>query len=70
MLALLDPSRQHLAEYARYLVAIEHEAEAVNERFAGNGWRSNFLCNIGYGDWSGVFNRSPRLEFDEACLLA
>lgn len=38
--------------------------------FAESGWRSNFLCNIGYGDWSGVFNRSPRLEFDEACLLA
>jgi 3-hydroxypropanoate dehydrogenase len=38
--------------------------------FAENGWRSNFLCNIGYGDWSGVFNRSPRLEFDEACMLA
>ena len=38
--------------------------------FAENGWRSNFLCNIGYGDWSGVFNRSPRLDFDEACILA
>jgi 3-hydroxypropanoate dehydrogenase len=38
--------------------------------FAENGWRSNFLCNVGYGDWSGVFNRSPRLGFDEACILA
>jgi 3-hydroxypropanoate dehydrogenase len=38
--------------------------------FASNGWRSNFLCNIGYGDPSGVFGRSPRLEFDEACILA
>jgi 3-hydroxypropanoate dehydrogenase len=38
--------------------------------FAENGWRSNFLVNIGYGDWAGVFNRSPRLSFDEACLLA
>jgi 3-hydroxypropanoate dehydrogenase len=38
--------------------------------FSENGWRSNFLCNIGYGDWSGVFNRSPRLDFDEACLMA
>ena len=38
--------------------------------FADNGWRSNFLCNIGYGDWSGVFNRSPRLDFEEACILA
>jgi 3-hydroxypropanoate dehydrogenase len=38
--------------------------------FGGNGWRSNFLVNIGHGDPSGVFNRSPRLPFDEACLLA
>jgi 3-hydroxypropanoate dehydrogenase len=38
--------------------------------FAQNGWRSNFLCNIGYGDWGGVFNRSPRLDFEEACILA
>ncbi len=45
--------------------------DAVDKAFfAGNGWRSNFLCNIGYGDWDGVFNRSPRLDFDEACLLA
>jgi 3-hydroxypropanoate dehydrogenase len=38
--------------------------------FSGNGWRSNFLVNIGRGDPSGVFNRSPRLSFEEACLLA
>src|ERR1700756_3194268 len=38
--------------------------------FSYNGWRSNFLVNIGYGDPSGVFSRSPRLDFDEACLLA
>ena len=45
--------------------------DAVDKAFfAGNGWRSNFLCNIGYGDWDGVFGRSPRLDFDEACLLA
>ena len=45
--------------------------DAVDKAFfASNGWRSNFLCNIGYGDWDGVFNRSPRLDFEEACLLA
>jgi 3-hydroxypropanoate dehydrogenase len=38
--------------------------------FAYNGWRSNFLVNIGHGDPAGLFNRSPRLPFDEACLLA
>jgi 3-hydroxypropanoate dehydrogenase len=38
--------------------------------FAASGWRSNFLVNLGYGDPAGVFNRSPRLTFEEACILA
>jgi len=38
--------------------------------FSSNGWRSNFLVNLGYGDPSGVFNRSPRLTFEEATILA
>jgi len=38
--------------------------------FSFNGWRSNFLVNLGHGDPAGLFNRSPRLDFDEACLLA
>lgn len=39
------------------------------EFFAGTTWKSNFLCNLGKGDWSKVFTRSPRLEFDEACKV-
>jgi 3-hydroxypropanoate dehydrogenase len=31
--------------------------------------RSNFLCNLGYGDGSKLFPRLPRLAFDEACTL-
>jgi 3-hydroxypropanoate dehydrogenase len=31
--------------------------------------KSNFLCNLGYGDASQLFPRSPRLPFDEACKL-
>ncbi len=38
--------------------------------FAANGWRSNFLVNLGHGDPEGLFGRSPRLDFDEACVLA
>jgi 3-hydroxypropanoate dehydrogenase len=38
--------------------------------FAGNGWKANFLINLGYGDPEGVFERLPRLAFDEACVLA
>ena len=38
--------------------------------FAGTTVRSNFICCLGYGDPSGVFPRSPRLSFDEACQIA
>ncbi|MGE0155001.1 MAG: malonic semialdehyde reductase [Reyranellaceae bacterium] len=31
--------------------------------------KSNFLCNLGYGDTAQLFPRSPRLPFDEACGL-
>lgn len=44
--------------------------DKVDEEFlTPYGWRSNFLVNLGHGDWSGVFPRSPRLEFDEACVM-
>jgi trehalose 6-phosphate synthase len=38
MLALLDPSRQDIPEYAEYLGAIEREARRVNVRFEESGW--------------------------------
>jgi trehalose 6-phosphate synthase len=39
MLALLDPSRQDIPEYAEYLGAIQREARRVNDRFEESGWR-------------------------------
>ncbi|MDX6368871.1 MAG: trehalose 6-phosphate synthase, partial [Gaiellaceae bacterium] len=38
MLALLDPSRQDIPEYAEYLGAIQRAARAVNDRFQTAGW--------------------------------
>jgi trehalose 6-phosphate synthase len=38
MLALLDPSRQHIPEYAEYLGALQREARRVNDRFQEEGW--------------------------------
>ena len=38
MLALLDPSRQDIPEYAEYLGAIQRTARAVNDRFQREGW--------------------------------
>ena len=37
--------------------------------FAGTTVKSNFLCNLGYGDASKFYPRSPRLSFEEACKL-
>jgi trehalose 6-phosphate synthase len=38
MLALLDPSRQDIPEYAEYLGAIQRSARVVNDRFQREGW--------------------------------
>jgi 3-hydroxypropanoate dehydrogenase len=37
--------------------------------FAGTTVKSNFLCNLGHGDASKLYPRSPRLTFDEACKI-
>ena len=37
--------------------------------FAGTKWKSNFICNLGYGDHSQLYPRSPRLTFEEACRI-
>lgn len=41
----------------------------VDAEFFPPNVKSNFLCNLGYGDHSKVFPRNPRLDFDEACKL-
>src|SRR5579862_1706651 len=37
--------------------------------FEKSSWKSNFLCNIGYGDAAKLHPRGPRLSFDEACVI-
>lgn len=37
--------------------------------FAGTEVRSNFLCNLGYGDASALRPRSPRFSFDEMASI-
>jgi 3-hydroxypropanoate dehydrogenase len=39
------------------------------EFFAEGHVKSNFLCNLGYGDPASLHPRLPRLEFSEACSL-
>lgn len=44
-------------------------AKVDAEFFASTSWRSNFLCSIGHGDASKVFERLPRLPFEETCRI-
>src|SRR5258706_1397439 len=37
--------------------------------FEETTWKSNFICNLGYGDSSQLPPRAPRLEFNEACKI-
>jgi 3-hydroxypropanoate dehydrogenase len=46
-----------------------NNAGVDQEFFANTTIKSNFICGLGYGDPSGVFGRSPRLAFDEACQI-
>jgi len=39
------------------------------EFFAGTAIKSYFLCNLGYGDRTGLRPRQARLGFDEACKI-
>lgn len=45
------------------------DARAAEEFFSEGHLRSNFLCNLGYGDPDKVYPRSPRLDFSEACAI-
>jgi len=37
--------------------------------FSGTTVKSNFLCNLGHGDGTKLYARSPRLDFEEACQI-
>ncbi|PTY38421.1 malonic semialdehyde reductase [Saccharospirillum sp. MSK14-1] len=47
--------------------------DAVDRLFfsdsAHHAYRSNFLCNLGYGDRSQLHDRLPRLSFEDCCQL-
>ncbi len=37
--------------------------------FKGTQIKSNFICNLGYGDHSKLYPRSPRFEFEDVCKV-
>lgn len=44
------------------------DADGVDSSFwAGTAVRTNMLCNLGHGNPAMLFERHPRLDFDEAC---
>ena len=46
------------------------DIDKVNAAFFPDGrFKANFLVNLGHGDDSKLFNRNPRLTFDQACEL-
>jgi 3-hydroxypropanoate dehydrogenase len=46
------------------------ECDGCDQEFFPEGHvRSNFLCNLGYGDPAGLHPRNPRLAFEEACSV-
>jgi 3-hydroxypropanoate dehydrogenase len=46
-----------------------NNAKVDAEFFPDGRFKSNFLCNLGYGDPSKLFPRSPRFDFDEVCKI-
>ncbi len=40
------------------------------EFFAGTTLKSNFLCNLGYADETGLFHKLPRFSFEKVCSYA
>lgn len=46
------------------------DAAQVDAAFwAGTSIKTNFICNLGRGDASKLFERSPRLSFEQACSI-
>ena len=46
------------------------DAAKIDSAFwAGTAVKTNFIVNLGRGDASKLFGRSPRLSFDEACSI-
>jgi len=54
---------------AEFLTAAACDGETAAEIPTTCRIKSNFLCNLGYGDPAALYPRNPRLGFDEACRV-
>jgi len=46
-----------------------NNAKVDAEFFPDGRWKSNFLCNLGYGDHAKLNPRNPRPSFEDACRV-
>jgi 3-hydroxypropanoate dehydrogenase len=46
-----------------------NNASLDKEFFSGTSIKSNFLCNLGFGDATDLRPRAGRLDFDDACKI-
>lgn len=46
-----------------------NQAKVDADFFAGTQIKSNFMCNLGFGDASKLYPRAPRLDFEEVCKI-
>lgn len=47
------------------------DSEALDQAFfSGTSFKTNFICNLGYGDKEALHPRSPRPDFHEFCKIA
>jgi 3-hydroxypropanoate dehydrogenase len=47
----------------------DQTSDSASGKFLVGRMKTNFLCNLGYGNPDKVYPRNPRLEFNEACAL-
>ena len=45
------------------------EKEFFRDGSESENWAVNFICNLGHGDETDLFPRSPRLSFESACRI-
>src|SRR6266403_1968691 len=66
----LAPGNVEKTMAAPVTVIIAYDLKSCEQEFFPEGHvKSNFLCNIGYGDPATLMPRGPRLDFSEVCTL-
>ena len=66
VVAVFDPQAV-LADPVDQPAIVGHDA--IREFFAGTDVKSNFLCNLGYGDPTRLHPRLPRFSFEEMARI-